>query len=332
METSTIQGQRILLTGASGNLGQYALKHLMAKARNEDCFRLMLRNSKRGKQLKGSLLAMDKRVEVVCFDLLDSAAWVEALEDIDVVVHLAAIIPPQTDKIPQKAYKANVQSVRAMCEAIATIDENATPPHVVFTSSVVVYGSAKPDGTPHCVDDEQQAIDLYGEHKIASEAYIRDLPSWTILRIGAAPAIELAAFDPIVFEIGLDNQVEFVHPSDAGLAIANATLQAHNLHGSVFNIGGGAQCQMNYHDFFTQSLNATGVGMLPERAFSQKRFSTSWMDTTASQQVLNYQEHTLQDWLLGMRREMGWMYPIVRMLGPIIRWFLARQSPYLNRS
>ncbi|MFX0063696.1 MAG: hypothetical protein ACFFC7_16110 [Candidatus Hermodarchaeota archaeon] len=66
--------------------------------------------------------------------------------------------------------------------------------------------------------------DHYTNHKLEAEKEVQqsNLP-WTILRFGAVIPIEFSLnFNPNMYEIPLDQRIEFLHPSDAGLGCANA--------------------------------------------------------------------------------------------------------------
>ena len=44
-------------------------------------------------------------------------------------------------------------------------------------------------------------------------------------------------------------------------------------------------------------MEATGLGAFPEEAFGNLPATPDWIDTSESQALLNYQKHTLDDWL-----------------------------------
>lgn len=71
--------------------------------------------------------------------------------------------------------------------------------------------------------------------------------------------------DPIVFEMPLDQRIEFVHSRDVGQACANA-VEAETI-GKTFLIGGGPSNQMLQREFLKKIFEGMGLGMLPDSAF-----------------------------------------------------------------
>ena len=105
--------------------------------------------------------------------------------------------------------------------------------------------------------------------------------SWAIFRLAATLPLAMK-LDPAMFDIPLDNRMEFVHTRDVGQAIANAVHET-NVWRRTLLIGGGARCQYTYRQIARQVLAGLGVGMLPEEAFGTVPFPTDWLDTTESQ-------------------------------------------------
>jgi hypothetical protein len=56
------------------------------------------------------------------------------------------------------------------------------------------------------------------------------------------------------------------------------------------------------------------------------------MDTTESQRLLDYQHHTLQDWLAERNETMAWQRRLTRPVSPLIRRWLVGQSPYYRKA
>ena len=67
---------------------------------------------------------------------------------VDAVIHLAAIIPPATDRVPDLARKVNVDGTRNL---IAQMESSATAKRLVFASSVGIFGDIQDrDATAAC--------------------------------------------------------------------------------------------------------------------------------------------------------------------------------------
>ena len=75
---------------------------------------------------------------------------------------------------------------------------------------------------PRSVTDPVQPFEHYACHKVACEEMIRSSSlQWAILRLGATLPIAIK-LDPGMFDVPLDNRIEYVHTRDVGLALADA--------------------------------------------------------------------------------------------------------------
>jgi short-subunit dehydrogenase len=149
---------------------------------------------------------------------------------------------------------------------------------------------------------------------------------WTILSLPATLPLRLL-LDPGMFDVPLDNRIEYGYVRDVAAAFG-AAVQSDGVWGRTLLIGGGPLCQYRYGDMVRRILETSGVGMLPEAAFARTPFPTDWLDTGDSQRLLNYQQRTLDDYLTDLRRLLGFRRHLVRLFRPIVRWWLLRQSPY----
>jgi hypothetical protein len=70
--------------------------------------------------------------------------------------------------------------------------------------------------------------------------------------------------------------------------------------------------------------------MLPEEAFGATPFPTDWLDTAESQQLLQYQRHTLEDYVRDMRAELGARRHLIRLFRPLARYLLVKQSAHYH--
>lgn len=153
---------------------------------------------------------------------------------------------------------------------------------------------------------------------------------WAILRLSATLPLTIK-LDPGMFDVPLDNRMEFVHTRDVGVAIANA-VSSQDVWGKILLIGGGSRCQYYYREIAQRVLDATGVGMLPREAFGSTPFCTDWVDTTESQRLLHYQQRNLGDYIQEMSVLLGYRLRLIQLLRPIVRHWLLSKSPYFSGS
>ena len=322
---------KVLLTGAFGNVGQSAIDELVRQGHIVRCFDVPTRKNRRA--ASRFLARYGDRLQVVWGDLRRPADLLAAVRDQEVVVHLAFIIPKmsatgvESEQAPDWAREINVGGTRNL---LAAIKAQAAPPKILFTSSYHVYGRTQDRPPPRTILDPVQPIEHYALHKVECERMVQASGgAWAIFRLSAALpfAIQL---DPGMFDVPLDNRIEYVHSRDVALAIANAIVN-DNVWGRLLLIGGGPRCQYRFREIVERILGAVGVGMLPDEAFSAVPFPTDWVDTTVSQRLLDYQRRDLDDYVAEMKTVLGFRRTLVKLFRPWVRRWLLSKSPYYAR-
>jgi nucleoside-diphosphate-sugar epimerase len=314
----------VLVTGAFGNIGSSTLTALLERGHTVRAFDLATRSNRRAARRWG------KRITVVWGDLRSRIDTANAVRGMDAIIHLAFIIPKlshtgvESEARPEWAEAINVGGMRNL---ILAARSQAQRPHFVFASSIHIYGFTQHLPPPRTADEELHPVEHYAWHKLACETMLRTsgLP-WSILRLAAALPISLKP-DTVLFDIPLDNRVEYIHTRDAGVAFANA-VGREDLYRRTLLIGGGPRCQYIYRDFFRPVLEAMGIGMLPEEAFGSAPFATDWFDTRESQALLQYQKRTLADYIADMVNQLGWRRELAILFRPAVRAWMLRQSPH----
>ncbi|WP_068270278.1 NAD-dependent epimerase/dehydratase family protein [Aldersonia kunmingensis] len=316
---------RVLLTGAMGNIGLSTLKGLLAEGHEVVAFDL---DSKRARK---SARSFDERVRFVWGDITDRDGLRLALDGVDAVVHLAAIIPPLADNAPDLARRVNLE---ATVNLIAEMEASPTAKRLVFASSMGIFGDIQDREPPLRVDTPVSPTDEYGRQKIKCEEAIRESGlQWSILRLAAVTPIQLKPQDPtILFEFSPDARMEFLHPDDAGTAFARA-VACEEAVGKILFLGGGANCQTTYVEFATALLKTIGLGPVPIEAFARTtppRFYGDWLDTEESQRLLQFQTRDITNQIADMKKAFGLISPIVRLVRPLATWYVVRKSPFLE--
>jgi nucleoside-diphosphate-sugar epimerase len=319
---------KILLTGAFGNIGTSAIEALAGANHRVRCFDLKTRaNEQAAEKFRG-------RIDVMWGDVRRPDDLAAAVLDQDVVAHVAFIIPRlsvtgvQSEDRPDWARSINVDGTRSLLEVMAAMP---SPPRLIFTSSLHVYGRTQDKPAPRTVADLVQPIEHYARHKVECEQMIQSSGlDWVILRLAAALPIRLI-LDPGMFDVPLNNRIEYVHSRDVGLAITHAAGCDAALR-KILLIGGGPRCQFIYRDLLARVLSATGVGMLPPAAFTTIPFSVDWLDTAESQSLLRYQQRTLDDYIFDTRQALGYRLPLIKLFRPLVRHALLQKSPCYRQS
>src|SRR6266542_670048 len=129
--------KRALVTGADGYIGSHLVEMLQGKCKHVRA--LALYNSFNSWGWLEELPRL-KEFEIVTGDIRDPHFCYELTRDIDVIFHLAALIPiPYSYKSPQTYIDTNVTGTLNLCQAART---NGVQ-RFIQTSTSEVYGSAQ---------------------------------------------------------------------------------------------------------------------------------------------------------------------------------------------
>ncbi|MFW9968905.1 MAG: NAD-dependent epimerase/dehydratase family protein [Candidatus Odinarchaeota archaeon] len=314
---------KVLLTGAFGNVGLSTLKELLK--RNHDIRVFDIRTNKN----KRLAYKYKNKIDMVWGDLRNYSDVKRAISDIEVVVHVAAIIPPLADKKPKFAESVNVGGTANIIEAI---ENQPKKPKLIFTSSVAVYGDRlenpliRPEDLLNPNPDDE-----YAKQKIKCEKLIKKSSlEWAIFRLTYIVSLNKLQMDPLMFEMPLDTCIEICDTKDVGLALANA-VESEKIWGEIMHIAGGERCRISYREYLNEMLDIFGIGyeFLPDEAFRQDRgFHCGFMTTDKSQALLKYQRYTLEDYFAAVRKKVAVSRFFTMLVKPIAQKYLLNKSHY----
>jgi nucleoside-diphosphate-sugar epimerase len=318
---------KVLLTGAFGNLGSLVVLKLLERKHRVLAFDVP---SKVNRKIAGAFQS-DPNVEIVWGDIRDAGGVAALVHRVDAVVHLAAIIPPFSERNPELARAVNVGGTENIVRAIESAPR---PPLLVFGSSISVFGPRK-QGDPLCTPrDAVGETDHYSGHKLHCEKRIQALASgWAILRLAGMIDGRLRQRDPeqarMAFSLAPDSPVEYVHTDDAATAIVNV-LDRPEAHGRIHLIGGGAECQVTVLQLTQTLIGAYGIQVSADD-MGDVPAAAPWLDTTESQRLLSYQKYTAEDFRRESLERFRFVRPLVRPLSPLImrglKWWLRKGDP-----
>lgn len=314
---------KILLTGSTGNVGGHVLPLLLERGHAVRCLVL---DSKSERKI---VSAWKRKPEVVWGSITDRRAVESAVREVDAIIHLAAIIPPLTDQNPKLAHAVNVIGTKNLVEAAGGQSKRVK---FIFTSTYDVYGDTQHLKPPRTVDLPVNPQEEYARHKVEAEQIVRSgNVDWCIFRLASAiPAEMTMKYQSMMFDVPLNDRLEYIHPADAALGLCNAVEHAE-VWGKVMHLGGGPRCQLLERDVVQGAFEAIGIGALPEEYFNTTHYYTDWLDTEESQRLLKYQRYTFVDHIAGMKQSLGWQIYAIRVLSPLIRYSLLRQSKYYRQ-
>ncbi len=323
-------GNRVLLTGAFGNIGQFTLDYLLEDGHSVLCL------DRKTPPTEAIAKKYGDRIETMWGDITNPEDLKAAVAKVDAVIHLAAVIPPITETNNALATRVNTDATKSLVAAMEASDHCK---RLVFASSVAVYGKDQGQRTPPLTTDHPyNPDDHYGRTKQWAEESIRESSlQWSILRICVAPPVKVdffgGSFDyRMVFDMHPDTRIEYVHPQDCARAFSHAVDTDEAIHG-IYQLGGGPSCQCSALEFNNSLLGAYGIPPFPREPFNPAppAFYGDYMDTDESQRVLRYQQHSLAEANAQTAAGLGFLRHVIKFFGPVARWYMIRQSPFLQK-
>jgi nucleoside-diphosphate-sugar epimerase len=265
----------ILVTGGAGRLGANVAYGLHEKGHHVRVMDIAAADF--------SPFGEQEGFEIIKGDIRDAGLMTKSIGGCSMVFHLAAILPPASEKDHSLTMSINVEGTRTIIHACKLA--GSIP--LIFSSSVSTYGDTSTEMPPIQIDHPQLALNIYPESKIASEKLVMEagIP-YMILRIAgiAAPAF-LDPPDPWPF---MRNQrVEFVAIGDLVTALVNL-VDNIRAHGKIFNLAGGSSWQMLGEDYARRYCSTLDISFDSQK-FYEKPGWLDWYDTAQSQTILKYQ-------------------------------------------
>ena len=268
-----------MITGGAGSVGRQLAGMFLAEGRPVRIFDLPF--------MDFSGLEDEPNVEIVKGDITDKASVYEAVRNVGGILHLAALLPPASERDRDKTFAVNVEGTRNIVEALKSHGSKAT---LVFTSSISTYGDTSKESDPIKITQPQNAIDTYAESKIAGEkVLIGSGVNFVILRI-ASIAVPAFLEPPEPWPFTSDQRVEMVHRDDVADAIKSSVVTAEAV-GNVFNIAGGSTWRLAGKNYVEDFFNFMGAPV-EMAVYREEPGWNDWYDTVESQKILNYQNRS----------------------------------------
>ncbi|MBN1934958.1 MAG: NAD-dependent epimerase/dehydratase family protein [Anaerolineae bacterium] len=322
----------ILVTGGFGNIGVVVVDECLRRGHIVSVFDVQNRRTEKLARRYGK-----RNVKVLFGDLRKADDVSRAVVGQDIVLHLAAILPPVSDAHPDLCKAVNVGGTANLIHALQASTKKAA---LVSVSSASVMGPTQKRTPPVRSDDPLSPTDAYSSSKIAAEALVAASGlRYCILRLAAVlPTVvnysSVFAMLKLIFDMPLDARCEIVLDLDVAYALVSA---AENLLGSGeiagkkgFIAGGRAQgCQMRTRDLISLVFDPMGLRAPDESLFSPEldSYYLDWYDTEEIQSILRYQRHSAEQWQAIMIGMIRYVRPFLRLFkAGIIRW-IEKQSP-----
>ena len=275
----------VLITGGAGSVGRQLVEMFAEVSREVRVFDLPM--------MDFSGLEDRDGIQIVRGDITDADGVKKAVKGADAVLHLAAILPPNSERNRDVTFRVNVGGTQNIISAMESANPDA---RLVFTSSISTYGDTSAEDPPVTTSHSQSAIDIYADSKIEGEKLIHgsSLTNTISLRI-AAIAVPAFLEPPDPWPFMEDQRVEMVHRDDVADALFASADAAGNGH-RVFNIGGGPTWQLYGRDYAKDFFEVMGAPV-ELATYRDTPGWVDWYDTAESQRVLGYQNRSYQRYI-----------------------------------
>ncbi len=305
---------RILLTGASGTVGFETFKKLLAE-NNRYLIRIFVRGSKKNRKL---FKPYEDKIETIWGDIQDYEATKKAIENQEIIIHAAAVIPPLAYEKPDYTKKVNYGGTKNLIRAAKKLNEKIK---IIYTSSIVIYGDRLKNPFIK-INDPPNPNDVYGETKLKSENLIKQSGyEYLIFRLSYIPSVNTLKFDPVMFRMPLNTPIEIIDPRDTAKAILNA-INKKEVWNKTYILAGGPKNRIIFKKYLNDLLKIMGFGdnFLPEEAFAKEGFNCGYCETGEIQDLLKFQTHDIKDFYEQVKDWIG----IKRYFIPLVKWFIKK--------
>jgi nucleoside-diphosphate-sugar epimerase len=286
--------QRVLVIGGAGYIGSALLPKLLDKGYRVRLVDLLLYGTEPIQKWLDH-----PHLEIMQVDFRQIDKIVEAMRDIDAVIHLGGIVGDPACALDEElTTDINLMATRM----IAEVAKGSGVGHFIFASTCSVYGASD-----HLLDErsELNPVSLYARSKIASEKVLRKMAddrfSPVILRLGTIyglsgrPRFDLvvnlltakAFVDHEITIFGGDQWRPFLHVDDAARAILTALEAPLNVvRNQIFNVGS------NEQNYTIRQIGETILTHVPDAQVINKGDDVDrrnyWVNFTKIQKTLGF--------------------------------------------
>ncbi len=275
--------ERVLITGGAGSIGVDLSRRLSEAGFKVRILDLPIANFDSLEGISG--------LEIATGDITKEDDLKKVLAGVDTVVHLAAVLPPESEVDQEKTFVVNIDATKKIVEIL----KPGASARIVFASSVTTYGDTSGENPPITTSHSQKPVSIYARSKIEAEKIIcSSCCPYTILRISG---ISIPAFlePPEVWPFTPSQRMEFINRMDVVNALFQSIIR-NEAKETVLNIAGGNSWQMRGEEYVRAIYEVMGVS--PEEAnYKDDPGSFDWYDTTGSQRLLGYQDTPFSQFL-----------------------------------
>lgn len=310
--------KKILLTGASGAMGQECLKQMKADLNLYELIIFCL-DSPKDRAAVADYQELPN-VKIIYGDLTDYKLVKESLKKVDLVVHMAAFVSPAADYYPKKAMEINYGSMLNIIKALRELKQDQVT-KVVSIGTVAETGDRMPPIHWGRVGDpiKPSMFDYYAVSKVAAERLLieANLKYWVSLRQTGIMGPQMAKIkDAIMFHNCLNNVLEYISDRDSGRLIRNLCrfvadgslpLEFWN---HIYNIGGGKSCRVSTLEMYQVLYGKLGIKdlavMIDPAMYATRNFHGQYyLDSDKLENFLHFRHDSMEYFYQAFLEQMG---------------------------
>jgi len=316
-------------------MGFEGLKQLYAHKKDYHIVVLALPTKKDKRILKK--YDRDDRVTVFWGDLRDYNTVKKAVQYVDIVLHVGALVSPMADHNPKLAWEINYGGTKNIVDAIKERDDRDQV-RLLYVGTVAETGNRVAPYHWGRVGDPlvPSPFDYYALSKIAAERYVIEsgLKHWVSVRQTAIMHDKLLDVnDGIGYHMPLDNHMEWVTAGDSGRLLFNFCKNSlpDEFWGQVYNIGGGQNCRLWAYDFLDKMYGAMGVDFKKfedPNYYAQRNFHGQWyFDSDKLNDHLDFRQESVDELMQRIKKKRSFAMRILKYLPTwMVRQIIHKQA------
>ena len=270
----------ILITGGAGNLGKTLAHALSKEGHGLHIFDLP--------SCSYDFFDGWENTRVFKGDILEPGSMKKALQDLDWVYHLVAILPPASEANKDFTFKVNVEGTRNLLEMC---QKDGDPKKIVFASSISVFGDSTQEKGLIRAEQALAPYNFYAESKVEAEKLLfsSGLPCVNLRVSGIVIPIFLDPPEPWPFT--KQQPIEMVALNDLVKAMTSIPNVEKALNRTLI-IAGGKSWQVTGEEYVRTWGDVMEIP-LEEMSFQETPGYLNWFDTEESQGLLGYQQTSM---------------------------------------
>ena len=301
---------KIAFLGACGNMGQELFSRLAKEAFVEQ-IKILNHDNKGTKKILRKNRQYSEKFTVIDGSIAEIEKVRELIKDVDYVLDLAAVIPPESDKFPLHAIEANEIGPKVLTKAIEEVKENQ--PKLIHVSTMGIYGDR---GQEHLFGEVGDPLlispfDIYSLTKMRGECTVLEsnVKNWVVIRQTAMLYDDMMMkniSDGLMFHTCVNSPFEWSTARMSALLFRNILLKdiegklnEDNFWKHCFDLGGGEATRITGYETMDNGFKIIGASFFDffePNYNSIRNFHGAWFsDSYKLEDLFHFQGETIED-------------------------------------